>query len=44
MTSLEALEARVDRLETRAAIQGLVTNYAVSCDEHDIPKLQNLLV
>lgn len=42
MTSLEALEARVDRLETRAAIQGLVTNYAVSCDEHDIPKLQNL--
>jgi uncharacterized protein (TIGR02246 family) len=42
MTSLEKLEARVDRLETREAIQELVTKYAVSCDEHDIPKLQNL--
>ena len=42
MTSLEQLEARVDRLEPRAAIQELVTGYAVACDEHDIPKLQNL--
>jgi uncharacterized protein (TIGR02246 family) len=42
MTSLEELEARVDRLEARTAIQELITNYAVSCDEHDIPKLQNL--
>lgn len=42
MTSLEELEARVDQLESRTAIQALVTNYAVSCDEHDIPKLQNL--
>lgn len=42
MTPLEKLEARVDRLEARAAIQELVTNYAVACDEHDIPKLQGL--
>ena len=42
MTSIEELEERVDRLESRAAIQELVTDYAVSCDEHDIPKLQNL--
>ncbi len=42
MISLEELEGRVDRLESRAAIQELVTNYAVSCDEHDIARLQNL--
>lgn len=42
MTAIEALEARVDRLESRAAIRELVTKYAVACDEHDIPSLQNL--
>jgi uncharacterized protein (TIGR02246 family) len=42
MTPMEELQARVDRLETRAAIQELVTGYAVACDEHDIPTLQNL--
>jgi ketosteroid isomerase-like protein len=42
MTSIEELESRVDRLESRASIRELVTNYAVACDEHDIPKLQNL--
>jgi len=42
VTSLEELEGRIDRLESRAAIQELITNYAVSCDEHDISKLQNL--
>ncbi len=42
MTAIEALEARVERLEARAAIRELVTNYAVACDEHDIPRLQNL--
>jgi uncharacterized protein (TIGR02246 family) len=42
MTGIEALEARVDRLESRAAIRELVTKYAVACDEHDIHKLQNL--
>ncbi len=42
MTAIEALEARVDRLESRAGIRELVTKYAVACDEHDIPKLQNL--
>jgi len=42
MSTLEELEARIDRLEMRAAIEELATNYAVACDEHDIPKLQNL--
>ncbi len=42
MTPLEAIEARIDRLESRVAIQELITNYAVSCDEHDIERLQNL--
>ena len=42
MTAIKELEARIDRLESRAAIQQLVTNYAVACDEHDIPRLQNL--
>ena len=42
MTPLEELQARVDRLESRAAIQELVTCYAVACDEHDIPTLRNL--
>lgn len=42
MTAIEALEARVDRLESRAAIRELVTKYAVACDEHDIPTLRNL--
>ncbi len=42
MTTLEELEARVDRLESRAAIRELVTHYAVACDEHDIPRLRNL--
>jgi uncharacterized protein (TIGR02246 family) len=42
VASLEELEGRIDQLESRAAIQELVTKYAVSCDEHDIPKLQNL--
>lgn len=42
MTSIQELEARVDRLESRVAIRELVTKYAVACDEHDIPKLQGL--
>lgn len=42
MASIEDLEQRVARLESRAAIQELVTRYAVACDEHDIPKLQDL--
>ena len=42
MTSIKELEARVDRLESRAAIRELVTNYAVACDEHDIPRLHGL--
>ena len=42
MTSIEELESRVDRLESRAAIRELVTNYAIACDEHDIPRLHGL--
>ena len=42
MTAIAELEARVDRLEAREAIRELVTKYAVACDEHDIPRLQNL--
>ena len=42
MTSIKELEARVDRLESRAAIRELVTNYAVACDEHDIRRLHGL--
>ena len=42
MTSIEELASRVDRLESRAAIRELVTKYAIACDEHDIPTLQNL--
>lgn len=42
MTELEALTARVDRLESRQAITELVTAYAVACDEHDMPRLTSL--
>lgn len=42
MTTIESLEARIDRLEARESLQELVTNYAVACDEHDISKLSNL--
>jgi len=42
MTSIEELESRIDRLESRAAIRELVTKYAVACDEHDIPGLRTL--
>ena len=37
-----ALEERIDRLESRAAITELITAYAVACDTHDIDLLSSL--
>lgn len=42
MSELEQLTARIDRLESRHAISDLVTAYAISCDEHDMPRLVSL--
>jgi ketosteroid isomerase-like protein len=42
MSELEQLKARVDRLEARAAITELISNYASACDEHDMPRLIGL--
>jgi uncharacterized protein (TIGR02246 family) len=40
--TLEALAARLDRLESKDAIRDIVTAYAIACDEHDMPRLMNL--
>ena len=40
MSNLEALEARVDRLESHNKINELATAYAVACDEHDMDKFK----
>ena len=42
MSNLEALEARIDRLESHNKIVQLATAYAVACDEHDMDRLINL--
>ena len=42
MTDIAALERRVERLESRIAIEELVSAYGVACDEHDIPRLGGL--
>lgn len=42
MSELDDLKARIDRLESRAAITELISAYAVACDEHDIPRLGSL--
>ncbi len=42
MTELEALRARVDRLEARVEIGNLVSRYAIACDEHDMEHLAAL--
>lgn len=39
MSELAELKARVDRLESRAAITELASHYASACDEHDMPRL-----
>jgi len=39
MSNPTELERRIDRLESRFAIEELVTAYCEACDEHDIPRL-----
>ena len=39
---LNALEARLDQLESMEAIRNIITAYAIACDEHDMPRLMNL--
>ena len=42
MTDTASLERRIDRIESRFAIQELVTAYCEACDEHDMPRLAGL--
>ena len=42
MTESTSLERRIDRLESRFAIEELVSAYCEACDEHDIPRLAGL--
>lgn len=42
MTDIASLERRLDRVESRFAIQELVTAYCEACDEHDMPRLAGL--
>jgi uncharacterized protein (TIGR02246 family) len=42
LSELDELRTRVDRLESREAIRELVSAYAVACDHHDMPALDNL--
>ena len=42
MSELDALQQRIDRIESRFAISALVTDYAIACDEHDMPRLVDL--
>ena len=42
MTDVTSLERRIDRIESRFAIQELVTAYCEACDEHDMPRLTGL--
>lgn len=42
MTDSISLERRIDRLESRFAIEELVSAYCEACDEHDMPRLAGL--
>jgi uncharacterized protein (TIGR02246 family) len=42
MLTLDAIAARLDRLEADVAIRALGTAYAEACDEHDMPRLMSL--
>ncbi|MFM7275307.1 MAG: nuclear transport factor 2 family protein [Gammaproteobacteria bacterium] len=42
MHDIGELARRIERLETRAAIQELVSSYAIACDEQDIGRLREL--
>ena len=39
---LAQIAQRLDRLESIEAIRGIVTKYAITCDEHDLPGLMDL--
>jgi len=36
------LAARIDRLESRAAIAEMISIYGIACDDHDMPRLMSL--
>jgi uncharacterized protein (TIGR02246 family) len=42
MSELAQVLERLDRLESKEAIRVLVTEYAIACDEHDMPALMRL--
>jgi hypothetical protein len=42
MDSNERISRRLDQLESRFEIAGLVSSYAVACDDHDMPRLTSL--
>ena len=42
MSDIAELARRIDRLESRNAIQELVSSYAIACDEQDIARLREL--
>jgi len=42
MSEIDQILARLDRLESKDMIRGLVTTYAIACDEHDMPTLSSL--
>ena len=42
MSDNQSLERRIDRLESRFAIEELVSAYCEACDEHDMPRLASL--
>ena len=42
MSELSEILDRLDRLESREAIRGLASDYAIACDEHDMPRLMSL--
>ncbi len=42
MADLAQILDRLDRLESKDAIRALVSDYAVACDDHDMPRLMSL--
>lgn len=42
MQELDEIRDRLDRLESKDAIRHIVSDYAIACDEHDLPRLMNL--
>ncbi len=44
MTDLRELEQRIERIESRIAIEELHSHYAIACDEHDMSQLVALFI